>query len=76
MVKNLPALAGDAGDVGSIAELGRYLGGGNDNPLQHSFLEKPHGQRSLENYSPWGFTELDVTEQACTHNDCESEITP
>ena len=34
MVKNLYANAGDAGDVGSIPELGRSPGVGNDNPLQ------------------------------------------
>ena len=36
MVKNLPASAGDAG---SIPGLGRYLEGGNGNPLQCSCLE-------------------------------------
>ena len=36
-----------AGDMGSIPVLGRSPGGGNDNPLQYSCLEKPHGQRSL-----------------------------
>ena len=29
-------------------------GEGNDNPLQYSCLENPHGQRSLVGYSPWG----------------------
>ena len=41
MVKNLSANAGDAGDTGSIPELGRYPGVGNDNPLQYSRLENP-----------------------------------
>ena len=36
MVKNLPT---NAGDVGSLPELGRSPGGGNDNPLQYSYLE-------------------------------------
>ena len=36
MVKNLPANAGDAGDAGSIPELGRSPGGGHGNPLQYS----------------------------------------
>ena len=33
------------------------------------FLGEPHGQRSLEGYSPWGRKELNVTEQlsAYTH---------
>ena len=33
MVKNLPANAGDAGDVSSIPVLKRFPGEGNDNPL-------------------------------------------
>ena len=36
-----------AGDLGSIPELGRSLGGGLGNPLQYSCLENRHGQRSL-----------------------------
>jgi len=58
MVKNLPAM----GDLGSIPELGRSPGGGHGNPFQCSFLENPHGQRSLVGYSPWGHKESDVTE--------------
>ena len=38
MVKNLPANAGDMGDVGSILGLGRSPGGRNDNSLQYSCL--------------------------------------
>ena len=41
VVKNLPAHAGDARDVGSIPGLGRSSGVGNGNPLQYSFLENP-----------------------------------
>ena len=40
VVKNLPANAGDTGDVGSIPRWGRSPGGENDNPLQCSCLEK------------------------------------
>ena len=40
-VKNLPVSARDSGDAGSIPGLGRFLGGGNDNPLQYSPLENP-----------------------------------
>ena len=43
-VRNLPA---KAGDVSSISGSGRSPGGGNDNSLQYSCLEKLHGQRSL-----------------------------
>jgi len=39
VVMNLPAKAGDAGDVGLIPELGRYRGGGNGNSLQYSCLD-------------------------------------
>ena len=35
---------------------------GNDYPLQYSCLENPHGQRSLEGYSPWCHKESDTTE--------------
>ena len=32
----------DAGDLGSIPELGGFLGGeGNDNPLQYTYLGNP-----------------------------------
>ena len=36
MVKNMPANAGDSGDVGSIPGLGRSPGGGHGNPLQYT----------------------------------------
>ena len=41
VVKNLPANAGDARDLGLIPGLGKTLGGGNGNPLQYSCLENP-----------------------------------
>ena len=41
LVKNLPANAGDAGDVGSIPGLGRSPGGGSGNPLQYPCMKKP-----------------------------------
>ena len=41
-------------------------GGGHDNPLQYSYLENPHGQRSLVGYSPWGHKESDTTERLST----------
>ena len=40
-VKNLPASAGAAGDMGSIPGSGRSLGGGNGNPLLYSCLGNP-----------------------------------
>ena len=39
MVKNLPAVVGDAGHTGLIPGLRRPPGGGNDSPLQHSCLD-------------------------------------
>ena len=41
MIKNPPANAGHAGDVGSIPGLGRSSGIENGNPLQYSCLENP-----------------------------------
>ena len=52
----------NAGDLSSIPGLDRSPGGGRGNPLQHSCLENPHGQRSLVGYRPWGRKESDVTE--------------
>ena len=39
MVKNLPAYAGDSGDMGLIPGWGRSCGVGNGKPLQYSCLE-------------------------------------
>ena len=63
MVKNLPANAGDARDVGSISGLRRSPGGGNDNSLQSSCLG------NFMNLGSWWTTvrgvtkELDTTER-------------
>ena len=54
----------NVGDLGLILGLGRSPGGGHGNPLQYSCLENPHGQRSLEGYSPWGPKELNMTERS------------
>ena len=56
MVKNPPAKAEDAGDMGSIPGLGRSPGVGNGNPLQYSCLENPM-ERGVVGYSPWGHKE-------------------
>ena len=42
----------NVGDLGLIPGLGRSPGGRHGNPLQYSWLENPHGQRSLEGCSP------------------------
>ena len=41
VVKNLPANAGDTGNVGSIPGSRRSPGGGNGNPLQYFCLKSP-----------------------------------
>ena len=46
---------------------GKSPGEGNGNPLQYSYLENLHGQRSLAGYSPWGCKESDMTEQPSMH---------
>ena len=61
VVKTLPANAGDIRDC-SIPGSGRSPGGGYDNPLQYSCLEKSHGQRNMVGYGPQGCKELDATE--------------
>ena len=45
VVKNPPANAGDAGDVGSVPGLGRSPGVGNGNPVQYSSLGNPMDRR-------------------------------
>ena len=66
VVKNAPADARNIRDSGSIPGFERSPGGGRDNPLQYSCLEKPHGHRSLAGYSPWDCKELDTTERLGT----------
>ena len=55
-----------AGDLGSIPGLQRFPGGRYGNPLQYSYLEDLHGQRSLVGYSPCGCKKSDTTEQLST----------
>ena len=50
VVKNLPASAGDAGDVGWISGSGRSPGGVNGNPFWYSCLE------NLMNRGAWWTT--------------------
>ena len=67
MAKNLIANTGDVGDASSIPGSGRSPGIGDGNPLKYSCLEKSHGQRNLEGYSPWGHKESDMTEHKHSH---------
>ena len=64
MVKNLPANAGDIRGAIWIPGLGRFSGGGHDNPRQYSCLENSHGQRSLVGDGSQGLKELDTTKVA------------
>ena len=50
----------NAGLLGLIPGLGRFLGEGNGNPLQHSCLKN---STDLVGYSPWGQKELDMTKR-------------
>ena len=50
----------NAGDLGLIPGLGRSPGGGHGNSLQYSYVENPHGQRSLAGYSSRGRKESDT----------------
>ena len=52
VVKNPLANSGDIRDVCLIPVSRRSPGGGHGNPLQYSYMENPHGQRSLMGYSP------------------------
>ena len=76
MVKNLPANAGELGDVGSIPGSGRCPGGGNGNPLQYSCLGNPMDRGA------WRATVHEVAEpggppcmrlQSCAH-DCAQHM--
>ena len=60
-MKNSPANAGDARDMGSIPGSGRSLGGGNGNPLQYSCLENSMGEEAWQ-VTVHGAAELDKTE--------------
>ena len=52
-VQNLPASAGDIGEVGSVPGSGRSPGGRHGNPL-HIFAWRIPQLKSLAGYSPWG----------------------
>ena len=60
VVKNLPANAGDARDVGSILESGKSPAVRNGNLLQYSCLENPMGRGT------WWATVHGVTESNTT----------
>ena len=56
MVKNVPANAGDTGDLGSVPGLRRSSGGGDGNPIQYSCLGNPMDRGA------WQYTVHQVTD--------------
>ena len=62
VVKNLPAIAGDIRDVGSIPRLGRSPGEGNGNSFQYSCLGNFMDRGAWWGYRPWGRKVLDTAE--------------
>ena len=66
MVKNLPA---NAGDTGSISELGKSPGEGNGNPLEYSCLGNPM-DRGTWQAVVHGLQESDMTYQL-NNNECK-----
>ena len=77
MVKNPPASAGAARDVGLIPKLGRSPGGGNGNPLQYSCLDN-----CMDRGAWWAtahrVAELDTTDGdgTCKHQRLIAPIMP
>ena len=62
------ANVGDTKDVGSISELRKSPGVGNDNPFQYSCLENPMDRGAWwVGYSSWGLKESITTEIIYTH---------
>ena len=61
MVKILPAIAGDKGDIGLIPKSGRSFGEGNGNPHWYSCLGNPMDNGIWRVVSPWGHKESDMT---------------
>ena len=59
--RNLPANAGEAGNVGLIPGSGRSPGGGNGNPLQHSCLKNPIDRGAYQAIDHGVAKELDKT---------------
>ena len=70
MVKNPPANAGGARDVGLIPGSGGSPGVGNGNPLQYSCQENP-----MVDYSSWGHKESDTTEHEHTNTHTQAHAT-
>ena len=77
MVKNPPANAGDAGDMGLIPGSGRSPGEGHGNPLQYFCLGESQGQRTLVGYSRCVSTKsLQLCLTLCKPMDCSTSGLP
>ena len=77
VVKNLPANAGDTGDVSSVHGSGRSPRGGNGNPLQYSCLGNPMDKGAWR-VTVHGVAESVMTEQLThthTHIYTHSQLT-
>ena len=70
MVKNLP---GDVGNTGSIPGWGRFLGEGNGNPLQCSYLGSPMNRGAWWATEPWGGKESNKTWQVNNSNKARND---
>ena len=62
-VKNLPANAGDVGDLDSIPGLGRFPGEGNGSPLQYSCLGNRMDRGTWQATVQGGHKESDMTKR-------------
>ena len=64
MVRNLPSAAGDARDMDLGPWVRKIPWKRKWQPTPEFLPGKPHGQRSLVSYSPWGHRGSDTTEHA------------
>ena len=68
VVKNLPAHAEDARDVGGFRPWVRKIPWSRNWQPTPVFLPgKSHGQRNLADYSPWVCKDSDTTDNECAH---------
>ena len=74
VVKNPPANAGDARDMGWIPGSGRSPGVGNGHPLQDSCLENSMDREAWWATGPGGCKEWDTTERLSMHMCKESLV--
>ena len=64
VVKNLPASAGNVGDLGSIPGSGRSPGGGNGNPLLENSMDRGAWQATVHGVTK-GQTQLSTQAVTC-----------